>query len=185
MQYEEQMDTILFAADLGRLYKGAILKQATTARFLCLDNILCHTALFFFWGRSTWQKTKLYVNQLLEKNHIEMPELVKTLHRTELFHFWMYLSHDLKWIIHTKMTFYSLDPFWYGHTQYVGFAIMLSIIIYNQLQQLISSLTWSRWKRTQAMPKILSTLRGSTKFLHRSWQKKKRKIKPSEVRRLK
>lgn len=37
----------------------------------------------------------------------------------------------------------------------------------------IPSLTWSKWKRTRPMLKILSTLRGSTEYSHRSWQKEK------------
>lgn len=38
---------------LGKLYRGAILKQATTARFRCFDNSLCQTAFLDLKGCST------------------------------------------------------------------------------------------------------------------------------------
>jgi len=123
----------LFVAYLGRLYKGAILKQATTARFLCLDNILCHTALFFFWGRSTLQKTQLYVNQW-EENHTKTQTLVKDPHWIALFYVWQCFWHNRKRIIHPKITFNSPQQFWYSDTQHASFAIVPSIIIHsNQL----------------------------------------------------
>lgn len=38
---------------LGRLYSGAMRKQATTALFLCLDSSLCQTAFLDLCGCST------------------------------------------------------------------------------------------------------------------------------------
>ena len=45
-------------SDLGRLYKGAILRQATTALFLCLDRTVCQAALLPLCGCATWRRAK-------------------------------------------------------------------------------------------------------------------------------
>ena len=48
----------ILSSDLGRLYSGAILRQATTALFLCLDRTVCHAALVLLCGCATWIRAK-------------------------------------------------------------------------------------------------------------------------------
>lgn len=45
-------------AYLGKLYNGAIRKQATTARLRCLDSNFCHTHFLDLSGCSTYSTSE-------------------------------------------------------------------------------------------------------------------------------
>ena len=72
-------------ADLGRLYRGVILKQATTARRRCLDSSLCHTMFLDFSGCSVCVGEGVTADEMRIKTYfLKQLEIMKVVSQTAM-----------------------------------------------------------------------------------------------------